>query len=321
MALHTKPAGRRFRVYGQKTALQNSGCVIESSMPAPSHEKIPSWYGEIFPNGDLDGWYHKLGEHAASFVDRGARLVVSFDNLSGAGYPDPDVEPWAGTFVRENGWSHLGVYARGPSWYRDTRLITFLEDLAGTGFFSRFETVAFIGTSMGGFAALTFSSLAPGATVVALSPQSTLDTRLVPWEARFAKGRARDWSLPYSDAATQLDQIGKAYVIYDPFIDGDKQHVARLPQKGLIHLRGFGFGHKTAVMLRRLDQLKPMMHGAITGQLETHDFYKAARARKDIYLYRVSMENHLEQRGHADRVIRFRKAFRKRRRAAPAEAD
>ena len=291
-------------------------------MPEPDHNKIPSWYAEIFPGGPSDGWFHKCGEHAASFVDRGgAQLVVSFDNLSDAGYPHPDIEPWAVKFVRDNGWSHMGVYARGPSWYRDAHLVDFLEKLSSDGFFARFDRVALIGTSMGGFAALTFSSLMPGATVVALSPQSTLDSVLVPWEKRFAKGRARDWSLPYSDAATQLNDLGRAYVVYDPLMEPDKQHVLRLPQERLVHLRGFGFGHKTAVMLRRIEQLKFVMHGAISGTLDPAMFYRAARARKNIYLYRLSMETHLAQRGHEDRIDRFRRAFRQRRRNAMAETQ
>lgn len=283
------------------------------------HNRIPGWYGEIFPAGASDGWYHKCGAHAASFVDRGkAQLVVSFDNLSDAGYPHPDIEPWAAKFVRDSGWSHMGVYARGASWYRDADLITFLEKLRDDGFFQQFQRVAMIGTSMGGFAALTFSSLCPGTTVVALSPQSTLDNALVPWEVRFAKGRAQDWSLPYSDAAIQLDSVDRAYVLYDPFFDADKRQIMRLPQDRLVHLKGFGFGHKTAVVLRRMDKLKAVMQGAITGTLEPTDFQVIARGRKDIYLYRVSMEAHLAERGYDSLIDKFRKAFRQRRRMVAA---
>lgn len=279
------------------------------------HNRIPPWYAEIFPAGPSDGFFHKFGDHAASFVDRGAhQLVVSFDNLSDAGYPYYDIEPWAGKFVHDQGWSHLGIYARGPSWYRDARLIAFLEGLRDDGFFRRFERVSLIGTSMGGYAALTFSGLAPGATVVALSPQSTLDRQRVPWETRFVKGQRQDWTLPYSDAATQLAELGRAYVLYDSFFGPDRQHVLRCPQDRLVHLRAFGFGHKTAVVLRRMGHLKTVMGAAITGELTQAQFHRLIRDRKNIYLYRVSMETHLETRGHADRIPRFREAFQKRRR-------
>lgn len=285
-------------------------------MTDQEEQKIPGWYAEIFPAGAADGWYHRLGEHAASFVDRGRhQLVVSFDNLATAGYPGTDIEPWAGEFIRRQGWSNLGIYAQGPSWYRDPRLIGFLEKLRDDGFFASFEKVSLIGTSMGGFAALTFSSLCPGATVVALSPQSTLCSDLVPWETRFRKGRVRDWSLPYSDAATQLEDVRRAYVLYDPFFIPDKRHVERLPAAKITPLRGFGFGHKSVVLLQKMDLLKPFMHAAINGHLEPDVFYGWARKRKGLYQYRRVMELHLRSRGQDHRVMPMAQAFRKHRRS------
>lgn len=276
---------------------------------------IPQWYNEIFPAGPRDGFFHKFGEHAASFVDRGAhQLVISFDNLSDAGYPYTDIRPWAESFVRDNGWSHLGVYSRGPSWYRDARLIRFLEWLRDDGFFTRFEHVTLIGTSMGGFAALAFARLAPGANVVALSPQTTLDKTLVPWEERFLKGQARDWTLPYSDAAEGLEQAGKIYVIYDRLLREDKAQVDRLPQDRIITLNAIGCGHKSAVALRRMEQLKPVMQQAITGKLTETGFYQMLRSRRDLLFYRKVMEAHLEARNQADRIPAFRRAFKVRRR-------
>jgi hypothetical protein len=286
-----------------------------------TNEKLPSWYEEIFPAAPHDGFFHKIGQHAACFVDRGDdRLVVSFDNLADAGYPYPDIEPWAGDFVRKNGWSHLGVFARGPSWYRDPGIIAFLEGLRDQGFFKRFKGVSLIGTSMGGFAALTFSSLAPGANVVALSPQTTLDSAIVPWEVRFQKGQARDWTLPYSDAALQTAEAAKVYVLYDSFFRDDRAHVERLPQDNVVHLKGFGFGHKSAVVLRRMDELKPVMKLAIEGQLTEAEFYSRIRKRKNIYVYRRSMEQHLADRGHETLIKGFVSAFQSRRRRLAAEA-
>lgn len=277
--------------------------------------KIPEWYGEIFPAGPRDGFFHKFGEHAASFVDRGEhQLVISFDNLSDAGFPDTDIKPWAENFVRDNGWSHLGVYSRGPSWYRDARLIRFLEWLRDDGFFTRFERVTLIGTSMGGFAALAFAQLIPGANVVSLSPQTTLDKNLVPWEVRFQKGQVRDWTLPYSDAAEGLDQAGKVYVIYDKLLREDKAQADRLPQDKIIALNAIGCGHKSAVALRRMEQLKPVMKLAITGELTEASFYQMMRSRRNILFYRKVLESHLEARGRADRIPAFRRAFKVRRR-------
>lgn len=189
---------------------------------APDHNRVPDWYREIFPAGPHDGFYHKMGYHAASFVDRGrGRLVVSFDNLSDAGYPYFDVAPWASKFVAERGWSHLGVYSRGPSWFRDVGVNDLFYRFWKEGFFTRFDHVAFTGTSMGAFGALAYSNHAPGATVMALSPQTTLDLSKAPWEKRFGKAHAFDWTLPYSDAAQTVSRAGRIYLVYDPFMVPD----------------------------------------------------------------------------------------------------
>ncbi|MEZ5868571.1 MAG: hypothetical protein R3D46_09035 [Defluviimonas denitrificans] len=72
-----------------------------SDTPTPEqlwaeHDRVPNWYAEIFPAGKHDGFYERLGEHALSFVERSTQqLVVSFDNLSDAGYPYHDVTPGA----------------------------------------------------------------------------------------------------------------------------------------------------------------------------------------------------------------------------------
>jgi pimeloyl-ACP methyl ester carboxylesterase len=276
---------------------------------------LPSWYREIFPAGPNDGFFIKKGVHSLSFVDRGVhQLVVSFDNLSDAGNPRYDREPWAGKFCADNGWSHLGVYSQMSNWFRNQDLIDILEKLKSDNFFKQFDRVAFCGTSMGGFGALTFSSLAPGATVIAFSPQITLDNSLVPWEKRFVKGRNSDWNLAYSDAAEQIKNANRVYVVYDPFYVADKIHFERLSGDNVIPLQGFGLGHKSALVLRKMDALKPIMAGAIKGSLSPRQFYKIIRSRKDIYLYRQNIESYLTERDREQWIPMFRNAFKARRR-------
>jgi len=291
----------------------------ESPPQEPDLGGIPSWYREIFPAGPNDGFFIKKGVHSLSFVDRGVhQLVVTFDNLSDAGNPRYDREPWAGKFCADNGWSHLGVYSQMSNWFRNQDLIDLLEKLKSDLFFKQFDRVAFCGTSMGGFGALTFSSLSPGATVMAFSPQVTLDRRLVPWEKRFVKGLNSDWSLAYSDAAEQIKSASRVYVAYDPFYVADKIHFERLHGDNLVPLKGFGLGHKSALVLRKMNVLKPIMAGAIKGSLTQRQFYKLIRNRKDIYLYRQNIETYLTERNREQWIPMFSKAFKTRRRAKMA---
>lgn len=280
--------------------------------PEDAAPVLPTWYTEIYPAGPQNGWFHKFGDYSCSFVDRARdQLVVSFDNLSQAGNPNTAREPWAQKFCADRGYAQLGVYAQSSTWFRNADLIAYLNGLRDDGFFKQFKAVSFVGTSMGGFGAVTFSSLAPGATVVAFSPQTTLDEALVPWETRFSKGRAADWTLPYSDAATQTASASKVYLIYDSFHEGDRGHIERLSGDNLIHLKGFGLGHKSALVLNRMDALKHVMEGGVKGTLTPQDFYKTIRARKGIYLYRKTIEGYLEDSGQTARRDIFAAAFKK----------
>jgi len=171
---------------------------------------------------------------------------------------------------------------------------------------------------MGAFGALGFAHLAPGSTVIAFSPQTTLDQSIAPWDRRFWKGMKQDWSLPYSDVMQHLDQVGKIYAVYDQYIEQDRLHIERNQHPNLVPLKAIGLGHKSAMVLRRMDQLKPIMSGAIRGTLTQSEFYQRNRDRKNVLVYRRNIEEYLTERGKEHRVGRFRRAFKLRRAAREA---
>jgi len=278
---------------------------------------LPDWFAEIHTGGARQGFYTRLEHHAVICIRRDpARLVVTFDNLSNVNDLSPAREPWAYRFVRENGCSHLSVMARRKDWYRCPQLIAYLEKLSADGVFAEFGQVWLTGTSMGGFAALAFASLAPGATVISFNPQTTLDETLVPWEDRFGMGRARDWSLPYSDAAFEIDEAERVFVLYDPFFPPDRRHVERLDGDNVTRLKTWCSGHFSLVFLRRANLLKPVMQHALDGTLTPAVFYTLYRERRALPWYRKALQTNLQERGH-DKLARIvSPAFRRLRREA-----
>lgn len=288
----------------------DDGMVTVSSDDMP-----PAWFVDIAPPKPATGFYRKLNHHGAAFVDRGRKqLLVTFDNLHNVGDPRINRTLWAEKFAADQGWSFLGVFAQAPVWYRDSELIEMFEDLRENGFFASFDNVAFAGTSMGAFAALSFSSCAPGSTVLAFSPQSTLDETLVPWETRFAKGRAADWSLAFSDAANEIATARDVQLYYDPFFEPDRKQVERLQGENVRHFKCFCFGHKSALVLNRMGHLKTVMKSGIEGTLAASDFYPMIRDRRNIRLYLTEMQAHLEAKGMTERSEWLKAAFRKRQR-------
>lgn len=241
-------------------------------------EPAPAWLVDLRRSPHRQGFYRGLGNHALVFADRGAdRLVVSFDNLSSVRDDVVNRDPWGYGFVARQGWSQLGVLAFTPDWFRDPALFAALSELAGQGFFARYRSVTLTGTSMGGYAACAFASLAPGCQVIAFSPQSTLAKPLVPWEKRFSAGRKADWSGPFADGASGLRHAGEAWLVHDPCCTEDARHIARFNGGNLRHLRMRHAGHKTALALRRAGLLGWTVAEAIEGRLTETRFQIACR--------------------------------------------
>ena len=153
-----------------------------------------------------------------------------------------------------------------------------------------------------------------GATVIAFSPQTTLDAVKVPWETRYSKGKQADWELPASDAARCIAGAAKVYVVYDPLERLDRRHAERLVGDNVCYLKGPGFGHKTALFLQRMEALKPVLGEAVIGTLDAERFRQTVRRRGDFYLYRLNMEEHLRNRGREHLIPQLQELFKERRR-------
>lgn len=249
-----------------------------AASPAPPSDPAPAWLADLRRSPHRTGFYQALGDHALVFADRGSdQLVVSFDNLSSARDPAVNRDPWGYGFVAKNGWSHLGVMAFSPIWFRDEALFAAMRGLAAQGFFQKFRGVTLIGTSMGGYGACAFSSLIPGCRVIAFSPQSTLKKDLVPWEKRFSSGRKADWSGEFADAAAQTHTAAQVWIVHDPHDTDDARQAARFVGDNVCHLRTRHGGHKTALVLRRVNILSTVVRDVVEGRMTSPKFYTLYR--------------------------------------------
>lgn len=281
----------------------------------------PPWFVELYPGGDGRGFLQKLDHHSVIFHDRSPqRLVISFDNLANTNDHSFAREPWAWKFTRDMGWSHLGILSRKKAWYRDQEIIDYMEARAAEGFFRRFDEVVLTGTSMGAFAALAFSTLIKDPIVVAFNPQSTLDERLVPWEERYQFGRMQDWTLPYSDTVDASQMAKRLYVLYDPFFEPDRRHAERLDGPNTVYLKTWFSNHFSAVLLRKLGILKPLMQSLLQGTLEADEFYKIYRVRRTLPWHMRALTEQASQK-HPDLLKQARRRFRELRQRATDEAN
>ena len=138
--------------------------------------KPAQWKARMAALAEEHGMYQPLGDkHFATFIDQGNTLLVTFETVQGIHNLSDQAQPLGFDLVKNLGWSHMCVISDGDTWFREGRIYGFFDQLIDDGFFDEFDKVIFYGAGPCGYAAAAYSVASPGATVVAVQPQATLD--------------------------------------------------------------------------------------------------------------------------------------------------
>lgn len=273
------------------------------------------WLAEIETFGEANGYFRPLGSlHSAVFADRSPdTLLVHFDTIPAARSSNPTGLPAPVQIAEDLGWSHLSLYARKPTWFRDYRVYRFFDRLVDDGFFEEFERVVFYGAGSGGYAAAAFSVAAPGATVIAVAPQATLDPAQAEWDDRFVAMRRTSFTDRYGYAPDMVEAAARVFVVYDPLVELDAMHAVLFRGDNVSRIRlrhaGPGIGREVPAM----GALRPVLEAAGTGELDERAFYRALRSRHSFqpYLRNILNRVHAEER-HLLTAILCRAALERR---------
>ncbi|PCH75063.1 MAG: phosphoadenosine phosphosulfate reductase [Rhodobacteraceae bacterium] len=262
----------------------------------PSEDQSQSaWKENLVEIGAREGFYEELGsQHSALFVKRGKTLIVTFENLDHVYENAEDRMPWGYGFVVSRNWSMLGLMAKDWTWYRDDSVFDFFDRLRKKGFFKDFDKVVFYGASMGAYAASVFSAASPGATVICISPQATLDREIASWETRYHKAWRQSFSGRYAYGPDMVEAAKNVYIFYDPRAPLDAMHAALYRGENITKYRCRFMGHRIASLWLQLGILKPVIEGCVDGTLGAVDFYKSLRARRDNKRFQKEMLHRLE---------------------------
>lgn len=287
------------------------------------------WCQKISEIAEEHGHFQALGKHHfAAFVEDKPILLVTFETVQGLRSLSDASHPIGWDLFKSHGWSHLSIISDGHTWFRDPQVYAYFDRLVDDGFFDEFEQVIFYGSGSCGYAAAAFSVAAPGATVVAVQPQATLDPRVTEWDDRFVKMRRTDFTTRYGYAPDMLDAADQAYVIYDPYVAMDAAHAAMFTRSNVKKLRIPNMGSNLQSEMKKMDVLLPLILTAADDNLTTLRFAKLMRARRNnrAYLYRLVQKCDSEGRGALTKMLcehvtgRF-KAPRFARRLAKFDAD
>lgn len=234
-----------------------------------------------------DGFQHDLGaDHTVSYVARGPRLLVSFETLESSLRSTPSGLPVGLDFVEDKNWSLLHFAACKDSWFRAQAIYEFIDDLVDNAFFEDFDRVIFYGAGIGAYAACAFSVAAPGATVMAIAPQATLDTDRAGWDMRFPDARRLRFDTRYGYAPDMLEGAGAGFILFDPYRPLDHVHASLFQGANVFRLRCRHLDGMIEFALGEMDLLHRVIEMAADGRLTEQDFYALLRARRsdDRYL-------------------------------------
>lgn len=258
-----------------------------------------AWLDEIDEVCDGLGFFEQLGEsHFAGFLEAGNTLLVTFETIDQARLHNADAEPRGFAYARQEGWSLLALLSMGESWFRDPAIFDLFDRLVDDGFFEDFDHIVFYGANGGGYAAAAYSVSAPGATVIALRPQATLDARLTSWDPRYRSQRRNCFQGRYGYAPEMIDGAGAVFVVYDPIQRLDAAHAALFHKPHVAALACPLLGTNIDRAFDRMGIHDAMLKLAMNGRLDGQRFKRLLRARRYDQTYLRSLVTWLTMSEH-----------------------
>ncbi|APE43149.1 phosphoadenosine phosphosulfate reductase [Sulfitobacter alexandrii] len=272
--------------------MADENLTLQSSLAGLSKR---DWLAAVSNLCEEDGYFEPLGKrHFAAFIERDPVLLVSFETIQGMHALSDLAQPLGWEMVRNRNWSHLCLASDGDTWFRDRAVFGYFDRLIDDGFFDEFETVLFYGAGPCGYAASAYSVASPGAAVLAIQPQATLDPRVTEWDPRFTDMRMQDFTSRYGYAPDMLDAADRAFVLYDPREALDAMHAALFTRPNVTKLRMRFMGDALQTDLLEMEQWAPLLEAAADGSLDSDLFARLYRARRDYRPYLRNLMNALD---------------------------
>ena len=275
--------------------MQDLAKTLEVSLAEMSKR---DWLTALAELSEENGHFQPLAKkHFSSYIAGSETLLVTFESYDDIQRISPNAHPLGWEVAKVLGWSSLSVMSDGQSWFRDREVYAYFDDLIDDGFFEEFDNMVFYGAGPCGYAAAAYPIAAPGARVLALQPQATLNPRVAEWDERFIRQRRLDFTSRYGYAPDMIDAAQEAFVIYDPEELEDAMHAALFTRPNVHKLRLRHAGGALQFSLRNMKILSRLIALGGTGRLTPEIFAKLARARREDRQYLRNLLRHLDDKG------------------------
>lgn len=205
----------------------------------------------------------------------GRRIVVTFDSYH---VPTGLDRPGFGeAFFEQQGVTALHLLSCDNGWFQSVEMAEIMGEIARSCVGA--DRIMTYGSSMGGYGAIRFARAIGAHAALALSPQYSLDPRLVPFETRWAQEQRQ---LRFRRDIDGPIARGPDYIVaYDPRLPADRRHaelIAAATPTTLLPLPHAG--HPVGAFLADTHLLRPLALAALAGTLDRPRLLRAAYARR-----------------------------------------
>lgn len=242
-------------------------------------------------------------------------LLFTFDNRHIAEHMEEATfecrRGWGYDYVINKGWNVCAFlesdYTR---WYRHPFFVAMMRYIESKNLFQNYRSkkIAY-GSSMGGYAAATYTKALSADTSILFNPFSTLNPSLAPWETREDYAWYNNWDSGYYDAVEGC-QNNDNYIIYDPTFQLDYLQARRFINHctKITQIRVPGVGHGMPGHLAKINALDLIVSSIVNeNYLATKpEIFNALKKRRDYIGYHRFMLNRNPQMTEARKQIVMR---------------
>ena len=241
-------------------------------------------------------------DHVVTFLDRGPKLLVTFETLENTLRVTQDGTPIGLDFAEDKNWSVLHVTAKVDSWFRATSVYEFFDNMVDDSFFEEFDQITFYGTGTGAYAACAYSVAAPDSNVLAIAPQATLDSERAGWDLRFPDAKRLVFNDRYGYAPDMVEGAHQVYILFDPYRPMDHVHASLFHGPNVTRLKCRNLDGLIELALREMELLHQVVEAAANNTLREVSFYKLLRRRRKHARYLRTLLHAVARKNQPTRV-------------------
>jgi tetratricopeptide (TPR) repeat protein len=206
-------------------------------------------------------------------------------------------------FLRDEGLDAVHVLTRDNRWYQYAELDEALAAVAGE--VHAYPRLFTYGSSMGGYAALRFAHRLGARAAIAISPQFSLDRRVVPFEQRWQADAAK---IRFREAAFVAPP--RQVIFYDPRFTPDAAHAGLFAAAGSAELVGIPYaGHPAGQILAETGLLQEAIRGIVAEGFDPLAIQRSVRERRrGSQHYFFMLARYARNRPLATRIALLRRA-------------